>query len=265
MGDFEDRLRRGLADIGDRYAPDPDLMQRITTRTRRRARQRRVSAASAFVVASLAVLGTAAALGFTSRYPQHERVNGATAGITSPDDDSRSGSSSGERHAKRSNTAPTAKGARNGSGGDGSGTAAPGSGAASGSHARSSTSTPSGSGTTDTTALPASPALPERIPTPMTDTLPPSTDTIPPTTTLPPPSAPPTVSITGPACAPVGTATFTAVVSGSATVTWSNGQTGPSAAYTFSAPGMVTISASATDGAGRSSAASYAVAVGATC
>ncbi len=100
------------------------------------------------MVALLAVLGTAAALGFTSRNPRHARVNGATAGI------SRVPMTTTERLAR----APEAlqdlahgnrrrgrveRRERRGHGREGPGDTT-------GSPARSSTSTPSASGTTDT-------------------------------------------------------------------------------------------------------------------
>jgi hypothetical protein len=260
MGDFEARLRRELADVGDRYVPDPNLAHRIAAHTRRRARQRRVGAASALVVALLAALGTSAALGVTSRSPRHARVDGVVAGTTSPEG-SGPGGAAGTHHAKRSTTssAPTGNGTHSSTGSGANG--APGPTTGRGGGASTPTSTPRDTHTTATSRPSTTRATPDTTPPPSdtAPTSPPITDT-----TSSDPAAP-TVTITGPPCPPVGTSTFTATATGTATVTWSNGQTGPQAAYTFATPGSSTISATATDGAGRSSTTTYAVAVGATC
>jgi hypothetical protein len=54
-------------------------------------------------------------------------------------------------------------------------------------------------------------------------------------------------------------------VSESATVTWSDGETGLQATFTFTTPGKTSVSATATNAMGQSMTTSYPVDVGATC
>jgi hypothetical protein len=270
MGDFEDRLRRDLAELGEQYTPDPDLARRIGARTRERARHRRVSAVSAFVVVVLAVLGTAAALGVSERSPHHARVDGAAAGTTNPAAGDADATTTRARthHTRHSTTTTTGDTTSASTGASGNGTHAPATTKGGGSHQGSSPPSAGSDGSTpSTTAVPN--GMPE-IGTPTsTDTAPPITDATTTTsvtdTTTTATSIPPTITVSGPHCPPVGASVFTATVSESATVTWSDGETGLQATFTFTAPGTTNVSATATNAAGQSTTTSYPVDVGATC